>query len=138
MNVLVPIDESDPAMEAVEHVIREYPDASVTLLHVIEPNTYLYGDGAAYAYDSLIEPRRDAAENLFDAARESAGERDRPFETETVVGIPARKIVEFAGDGEFDHIVIGSHGRSGPTRVLLGSVAERVLRRAPCPVTIVR
>jgi nucleotide-binding universal stress UspA family protein len=51
---------------------------------------------------------------------------------------PARAIVDYAEEHDVAHTVVGSHGRTGVTRVLLGSVAENVMRRAPCPVTVVR
>ncbi len=138
MDIVVPIDESDPAMQAVEHAVSEYPDARVTVIHVINPNIGMYGEGAVYAYDSLLEARQSAADTLFESAGELADEYDRSIETETVVGLPAREIVRFADEGAYDHIVMGSHGRSGASRVLLGSVAEQVVRRAPVPVTVVR
>jgi nucleotide-binding universal stress UspA family protein len=56
----------------------------------------------------------------------------------TEIGRPSRAIVEYAEEHDIDHIVMGSHGRSGVTRILLGSVAETVVRRSPVPVTIVR
>jgi len=55
-----------------------------------------------------------------------------------VVGRPAREITDELESGEYDHVVMGSHGRSGVSRILLGSVAETVLRRSPVPVTVVR
>jgi nucleotide-binding universal stress UspA family protein len=57
--------------------------------------------------------------------------------TEVLSGIPARKIAEYARQQRSDLIVMGSHGRTGLTRALLGSVAEAVVRRSPCPVLIV-
>ena len=60
------------------------------------------------------------------------------FGLETVDGKPAREIVSYAEKGDVDHIVMGSRGRSGLSRLLLGSVAETVVRRAPTPVTVVR
>ena len=138
MDIVVPIDESDPAMQAVEHAVSEYPDARVTVIHVINPNIGMYGDGAVYAYDSILEARQSAADALFESVGELADEYDRSIETETVVGLPAREIVQFADEGSYDLIVMGSHGRSGASRVLLGSVAEQVVRRAPVPVTVVR
>jgi nucleotide-binding universal stress UspA family protein len=55
-----------------------------------------------------------------------------------VVGKPARAIVEYADDHDIDQIVMGSHGRSGVTRILLGSVAESVVRDSTVPVTVAR
>ncbi|MXV63761.1 universal stress protein [Natronorubrum sp. JWXQ-INN-674] len=138
MDVLVPIDDSEPARAALEHAVREYPDATITAVHVIDPNLSTYGEGGIYAYESMVESRREDAEDLFADAAEIAADARGSIATETVVGDPAREIVAFATDHDVDHIVVGSRGRSGASRVLLGSVAERVVRRAPVPVTIVR
>ncbi|EMA37233.1 universal stress protein [Halobiforma nitratireducens] len=141
MDVLVPIDDSKPARKAVAHATESYPDAGIHLLHVINPNTSMYGDGAVYAYESLIDARREAADGLFEEATEiaaDAGYDTDSLSTETIVGQPAREIVSVAKGGGYDLIVVGSHGREGASRVLLGSVAENVVRRAPVPVTVVR
>ncbi|SDJ83025.1 universal stress protein [Natronorubrum texcoconense] len=138
MNLLVPIDDSEPARAALEHAVREYPDATITVLHVVDANMSRYGEGGVYAYESLIESGQEAAEDLFEDAAEVAAAHDASITTETVVGQPAREIVDYADEHEIDHIVIGSQGRDGASRVLLGSVAERVVRRAAVPVTIVR
>ncbi|MFB6177175.1 MAG: universal stress protein, partial [Halobaculum sp.] len=61
-----------------------------------------------------------------------------PVETDTAVGRPASAIVEYAETNEVDHLVLGSHGRTGVSRLLLGSNAEKVVRRSPVPVTVVR
>lgn len=138
MDVLVPVDDSEPARAAVEHAVREYPDAAITLLHVLSPEFSAYGEGGAYAYDAILEAREEEAEALLEEIRELAADHDGRVTAELVVGRPAREIVSFAEESGHDHIVVGSHGRSGASRVLLGSVAERVARRAPVPVTIVR
>ncbi|ADD07276.1 UspA domain protein (plasmid) [Natrialba magadii ATCC 43099] len=138
MHVLVPIDDSDPAMKAVEHAAETYADGTVTLLHVINPRTGMYGDEALYAYEAILESQQEAAADLFERASELAAAHDCDVHTESIIGFPAREIVSTAAEEDADHIVIGSHGRTGPSRVLLGSVAEQVVRRAPCPVTVVR
>ena len=86
----------------------------------------------------MLELEAENAESLLESARSVAEERDATVSTETVRGTPARRIVEFAEEEGVDQIVIGSHGRSGVSRVLLGSVAEQVVRRSPVPVTVVR
>jgi nucleotide-binding universal stress UspA family protein len=89
-------------------------------------------------WEEWYESEQEATDELFEEATERATEAGIEIETETVVGRPARSINEYAADNDVDHIVMGSHGRSGVTRILLGSVAEGVVRRAPVPVTIVR
>ncbi|MFA9424914.1 universal stress protein [Natronorubrum sp. A-ect3] len=138
MELLVPIDDSDTARAALEHAVREHPDASITAIHAIDPSVSKYGDGGIYAYESVLESRQEDAADLFEDVAELVADHDGTYTTETVVGDPAREIVAYADDHDIDHIVIGSRGRSGAKRVLLGSVAERVVRRAPVPVTIVR
>lgn len=138
MNVLVPVDESDPAREAVEHAVTTYPDATITALHVINPSMAMYRGEMAYNYDRLIELEEEEAETLFETIEEIGAEHDASITTELMVGTPARSIVSFAEDNDVDQIVLGSHGRSGMSRVLLGSVAEQVVRRATVPVTVVR
>jgi nucleotide-binding universal stress UspA family protein len=66
------------------------------------------------------------------------GKSDRPVSRHTAVGRPFEEIVRFAKEHQIDLIVIGSHGRRGLSHLLLGSVAERVVRIAGCPVLTVR
>lgn len=139
---LVPVDGSPQAEKALEHVFENHPEATVTAIHVIDPI-----DGSYSAESAMIgfseewyQNAQQHAENLFDEAREKAEEYDIDLRTETEVGRPARVIVEYAAEADngIDHIVMGSHGRSGVSRILLGSVAETVVRRSNVPVTVVR
>lgn len=63
---------------------------------------------------------------------------DVPFESSVVDGSPSRKIVNYAAENDIDVIVMGTHGRSGVDRLLLGSVAERVVRSSTVPVLTIR
>lgn len=135
-DVLVPFDGSPQSERALEHAIGQFPEASITALHVIDPIETAHG-GVSPPEESLPDPE-DRAIEITDRAAELAAEHDREIETEVIVGEPARDIVEHAAEEEFDHIVIGSHGREGFSRVLLGSVAELVVRRSTAPVTVVR
>lgn len=138
MDVLVPIDGSESARETVEHSLREYPEASITLLHVLTPNTtYPAGMGGVGIPDIAIDVQEEYAEKLFATATETADDHGGAVSTRTEVGSPVRRIVAFADESETDHIVIGSCGRSGLVRLLLGNVTEGVVRRAAVPVTVV-
>jgi len=138
--ILVPIDGSEQAWNALDYVLREHEDDEIHLLHVINPMEGVYasdamgGDYWAGWYDASEQ----RASRLFEEARERAGDRAGDLVTDHETGAPARTIVDYAEAEGVDHIVIGSHGRSGVSRVLLGSVAEAVARRASVPVTIVR
>lgn len=138
MTVLVAYDGSDPAREAVEYALEEHSDDEVVLLRVVEV--------AGGATDAGFELLRDQVDDRRDAvSSEIAEELDGLLDTtdvdvrlETTTGDPANEIVGYADEHDIDHIVVGSYGRGGVSRVLLGSVAETVARRSAAPVTIVR
>ncbi|MEA1931726.1 MAG: universal stress protein [Euryarchaeota archaeon] len=138
MVVLVPYDGSQPAQQAVEYAIDNCGVQPIVLLRVIE-----FADGSLEAGVDLIkerlkESREEGAAELSDELLETLNDSTVDYDVETVVGKPAREIVEFAEANDISQIVIGSHGRTGASRVLLGSVAQTVVRRAPTPVTVVR
>ena len=138
--ILVGVDFSQDCRSALEcAVAMARSGASLTLLHVCEPfpvlNTIV--PGADNTDDERSEQR--LARTHLDGLREwlaDHGFTSASVEVET--GRPAEVLVARAKSGKFDVVVMGTHGRSGMSRLLLGSVAESVLRRAPCPVVTVR
>ena len=135
--VLVPMDDSVMAEHALEFALDSYPDAEVTVLHVVGgPSPFMGGATALALADDLDEAANELAEPIFERARELAARRDREIETAVALGQPSRAIIERAA--EYDVVVIGSHGRDLKSRVLMGDVADRVSRRSPVPVTVVR
>ena len=137
MNVLVPVDGSDPSDAALEHALEQFAGDDLTALYVMDPvdGATTWGPGSAGDWISSAEER---AEVVLAEAEARAAEAGVDLETESVVGRPARAIVDYAEEHGVDHVVVGSHGRDGISRVLLGSVAETVVRRSPVPVTVVR
>lgn len=141
--ILVPIDGSEPSFEAVEFALENHPESHITVLHVISPSEGLVGSGdAAYISQETIDAAISRGEKIcedaqkrYEALDETAG---ITFESAVRIGRPTSTIIEYAEADGTDHIVIGSHGRSGVARILLGSVAETVVRRATMPVTVVR
>lgn len=138
MAVLVAYDGSLPARKAVRHAFETHPDEEVILLRVIEAADGSTGAGIKLAQEVLRERREETSEEVTDEVSDLASAGDVEFRTEIAVGHPSREVVAFAEENDVDHVVVGSHGRSGVSRVLLGSVAERIVRRAPVPVTVVR
>jgi nucleotide-binding universal stress UspA family protein len=138
MQVLVPMDDSPLARAALAEALAMFPDARVTVLHVIDYVEEQYGIRMLVPQDELEERARRRAADLFEAAEEIASEAGRSVETVTRVGEPGREIVDYVESTDTDVVVMGSHGRSTVSKLFLGSVAETVLRRAPVPVTIVR
>jgi universal stress protein A len=140
--ILVPTDfsaTSDAALDWAKTVAHTM-GASLHLLHVFE-DPFVTGAFAAEAYAPMPPATRAA---LLDDAkarlthRLSAEERASfRATTEIVTGVSASAIIEYAQDQNIDLIVMGTHGRTGMAHLLLGSVAERVVRTAPCPVLTV-
>jgi nucleotide-binding universal stress UspA family protein len=136
--ILCPVDFSDCSRHAVDHAaaLAQWYDARLTLLHVLEP--FIVPDGPA-PYVRPVAPLVDRAALEADIAGFAGHLRDRsvPFETVIADGPAAAAITDTAAELGSDLIVIGTHGRGGFEHLLLGSVAERVLRTAGCPVLVV-
>ncbi len=138
-NVLVPVDGSPASQCAAEYAYEQFPDATVRLLYVIDPMVD-YSRRLAfpgYTEEDEFTNEREEAEAVLDSFLDVAPE-GITIETELAVGDPAGTIVEFCDETDVDAVVIGSHGREGVARFLLGSVAETVVRRTAVPVTVVR
>jgi nucleotide-binding universal stress UspA family protein len=139
--ILVPVDfseHSDLALASAGALARRF-GAELDVLHVIAelgvPDPY-FADAAELR--ALTKAARDRVpEALAERVDQVLGE-DVPAGTHMEVGTPAAAIAEFAGEQGSDMIVLGSHGRTGMERVFLGSVAEGVVRRAPCAVLTVK
>jgi nucleotide-binding universal stress UspA family protein len=135
-HVLVPFDGAPQAEAALRFAVAEWPEAELTLLYVVDPVTFGLGQRALPgSSETWYDGARENAKRHFESARQLAG---RPVSTRIEVGSPARVVVTVADQDDIDHVVIGSHGRDGVSRILLGSVAESVVRRSPVPVTVVR
>lgn len=141
--ILVPTDFSEPSDAALEYAraLAQRFGASLHLLHVIEPiaatgvfsNEFYIGNTPGI-YETLVkEAQAKFAERVSSADRAGYGTT-----TEVMTGQSAQTIVDYAEDRHFDLIVMGTHGRTGLAHLLMGSVAEHVVRRAACPVLTVR
>lgn len=141
-HVLVPIDDSERSTDALEHALEEYPDERLTALHVINPQQFYAATGIEGSITADAEQVRenfeDQAERLLEEVRSTASDRGIELETDIATGRVADSIVSYIDEHDVDHVVMGSHGRSGASRILLGSVAETVVRRSPVSVTVVR
>jgi nucleotide-binding universal stress UspA family protein len=116
--------------------VERFPEAELILLHVIEP----FADHTqAGGYEG--ERRKQVFEKgqaLLDELAQEHHSHAGPITTELVYGRPVHVIPRYVEDHGIDEVVIGSRGRDGTTRLLLGSVSETVVRRVPVPVTVVR
>ena len=142
-HILVPTDFSDPSDAALEYAraLAARFGASLHLLHVVEPASVpgpldadVFSGESGLTQEKLFE---DAKARLAHRAA-SAGSSGLRVSTEIIVGRSARSIVDYAKARGMHLIVMGTHGRSGMAHLLMGSVAEKVVRNAPCPVLTVR
>jgi nucleotide-binding universal stress UspA family protein len=135
--ILVPTDFSGPSREATDYALelaRAF-GASITLYHVIEdPVVYIPALGGYTPQTADFENFSDAALAEWIAPEDSQGVT---IKREWQHGHPVSGILDFAAENGCDLIVMGTHGRGVLSHILLGSVAERVVRKAKCPVLTV-
>jgi nucleotide-binding universal stress UspA family protein len=138
--ILVPIDFSDCSRKALQYAIplaKEHK-AAITLAYIIPNIDAGFGEYGAFDAAAITKEMRDNADR--ELARFVVDEVRGVVAADTIVrvGSPSAEIVNLAKSMLADIIVISTHGRGGLKHVLLGSVAERVVRHAPCPVLVVR
>lgn len=140
-SILVPIDFSDHSLEALRYAsyLAEMEGARLDLVHVIEEAMHpaFYNTGVLSVYD--VQPDLDAVAQLH--LRRLYREADGPaceVRFEAIPGHPAREIVRYAEEHDSDLIVMATHGLAGLEYFFIGSVAEHVVRTAPCPVFTVK
>lgn len=135
--ILVPVDLSEHSKLAVAHgkELAALYDASLEIVHVIHVTTYpvFYGPAQALRTEGVKERCLEAIDDLVDTAPGP----EVGYDKHVLQGRPAAAIVEFARQKEIDLLVIPTHGMSGLERSLMGSVTERVVRQAECPVLTV-
>ena len=144
--ILVPVDFSDSSLSAVRLAIRlaRAGQGRITLLHVGVMPASTYTDLAAYGVtppETLVALHEEMATEQKHALERVAREEipdDVVWRTVSREGFPPEEIVAEVANSGADLLVMGTHGRSGLTRVLLGSVAERVLRACTVPVLVTR
>jgi len=125
------------AQRALEYALENHSDAAITVLHVVGGPSAMGGAAAGLALaDDFEAAAEDRAAEVFAGARELAAEYDVEIDTVVQVGHPTRAILNRADD--FDVVVIGSHGGSVSDRLFAGNVAQKVFRRSPVPVVVVR
>jgi nucleotide-binding universal stress UspA family protein len=148
-HILIPLDQSALAETALDYAPKLIgPDSQITLLTVLVPPdlsiSALYGtDGMAQAamdvqsYESVERQIRVQAEDYLRGIARRLASTGARVDIAVQVGRDAEVIVENARELKVDAIVMATHGRSGISRWLLGSVTQKVLSAAPCPVMVI-
>lgn len=132
--VLAPTDFSPPSLKAL-HYARALSTGTVQLVHVIEP---VYIAAPELALVPTDEERMSASGKELQGIAK-IHDSDGPRVTSTVrLGRPANEIARVAREWPADLLVVSTHGRTGLSHLLLGSVTEKLIRSAPCPVLVIR
>ena len=133
--IVFPTDFSTASDAALEHAatLAKSMGATLLIVHVEEP-PLAYGGGELYY--GIPEPDSERILKMLEDVKPK--DPAVPFTHRLSMGDPAGEIVRIATDEGAELIVLGTHGRTGVTRLLMGSVAEVVVRRAPCPVLVYR
>ncbi|MBZ0298135.1 MAG: universal stress protein [Anaerolineae bacterium] len=149
-HILIPLDGSQLAEKSLEYARRiSNNSTAITLLMAVDPQEHIaygmYQPGVSQASatnpvidyksitDDLLEQGHRYLNRVADDLRKSGYKVDVILE----LGAPADIIIETAGHAEIDTIVMSTHGRSGLTRWLLGSITQKIISAAPCPVYVI-
>jgi nucleotide-binding universal stress UspA family protein len=139
-HVLVPMDFSSYAEHALDYAIAlaQKLQARVTLLHVIQPPLVAGADMGVWPSPTFVAELEAAITSDMEGYLARVTTAGLAGEIVVIHGNPSQEILDTARKRQVDLIVMGTHGRTGLPHALLGSVAEKVVRSAPCPVLVTR
>ena len=141
-NILVPIDFSDGSSLALSHAVdyARTMGSTIHLLHIIQPITYPIGmEIAHYNFSDVEKEMIETAQNNLTELSQSAENSNVKFVVNVKIGSSSStSIIEYCYDTNIDLVCIATHGSSGLEHFLFGSTTEKVLRKANCPVLVVR
>jgi nucleotide-binding universal stress UspA family protein len=139
-HILVPTDFSEYADYALDYAIElaKTFQARLTVLYVFHLSSLALGEAPPTVLADTLEAMETHAQQRTQMALAHVKEAGLQADSAIVEGIPFQVIIETAESRDVDLIVMGTHGRTGLTHALMGSVAEKVVRLAPCPVLVTR
>jgi nucleotide-binding universal stress UspA family protein len=138
--ICCPVDFSETSKAALEMAadLANQFDARLTVLHVVDVAHPLLPEGRVFVTPEFLQPVLDEANrSLGEWLRQAESRGKIKIDGQVITGVPFAEILQFVERGNFDLIVMGTEGRTGLQHLVFGSVAERVLRLAPCPVLVV-
>lgn len=136
--ILLPTDFSESAENASDYAVylAEKFGSKIYVVHVVEPLTYTTDLGLDFGDQySVMET---TAKKFLEETVASIKEKNSDVEGILLAGDPSNEIIRFAAQEQIDVIIMATHGRKGIEHFLLGSVAEKVVRKSPCPVLTVK
>jgi universal stress protein A len=140
-SILVPVDYSEPSRRSLEQALSLAGDAEVTVVHVWDRPAYVgeevvtHPDGSRRSLSELI--RENAERDMTEFLSQVKNPTGKAFAHRLISGDPVSAIIAEATKPGYDLLVVGTHGRTGVTKLLLGSVTERLIRLSPIPVLTV-
>ncbi|MFT4978035.1 MAG: universal stress protein A [Myxococcota bacterium] len=139
-NILVPVDFTDDARRVLAKAqeLAAETGAHLALLHVGVSTDAVLSGAAGSVYHNLAERIESEQRETLSRMATELVPAEQPYSQHLRHGEPASEIVACAEEGGHDLIVMGTHGRRGLARMLLGSVAEQVVRSSPIPVLLIR
>ena len=143
--ILLPIDGSECSGKALAYALAfaQQFRARVVALHVVDQwwvdqTRHSFGEVRPNVLQEAQARHEEEARGIVAAVADAGSKLGVAVETRIVTGTPAEQIVRLAKELPVDLLIMGTHGRTGISHVFLGSVAEKIVRRAPCPVLTVR
>ncbi len=143
--ILLPTDGSECSGKALAYALAfaQQFRARVVALHVmdqgwVDQTRRSFGEVRPNVFREAQARREEEARGIVEAVADAGTKLGVAVETRIVTGTPAEQIVRLAKELPVDLLIMGTHGRTGISHVFLGSVAEKIVRRAPCPVLTVR
>jgi nucleotide-binding universal stress UspA family protein len=138
--ILVPVDFSDNSKKALQYAIpfAEQFKASITVLYVVEPAVFPSDFG--FGQMSFPDVEREMVDKAETELRKIVDELRTSVAIVPVVlsGIPFVEVTGYADENDIGLIILATHGRTGVEHILFGSTAEKIIRKSPCPVLVVR
>src|SRR4051812_23134344 len=137
-SILVPVDYSEPSQRALELALTLDAAAEMTVVHAWDRPAYVgeqviaHPDGSRRSLSELI--RENAERDMTDFLNRVRNPTGKAFKHHLISGEPVTAIIEEASKPGYDVMVVGTHGRTGVTKLLLGSVTEKLIRLSPIPV----
>ena len=139
-SILVPTDFSEYSKKSLRYAVSfaKQFNASITLLYVVEPAVFPSDFG--FAQINFPDMEKDMLEKAEQELKQIINEVNSELKITSAVrsGIPFVEVTSFAGEEKMDLIIVATHGRTGVEHILFGSTAEKIIRKAPCPVLVVR
>ena len=135
-NILIAVDGSESASKAFHRAIylAQKCNSTLDLVHVVQCEV---GGDSASTFE-MIEDLKDKAKKMLEEYRVEAAKNNVPIQITIMQGDPAKVIIERAKAKSYDLIIMGTRGRSSFKELLIGSVSQKVMHHASCPVMVVR